>query len=580
MRCLSVVALWTAFGLGSTAFAQDFSRLLQGPPKSAGKGIGLISSSSNSMGGPFTGLSIADVVGASRFYAEGYTGSRAIASSIEGGHVWSGHETLNHVNTFLHSNHPSMTGTSLGQTDRHATWVGQIISGRGNQMYQQGIAPSSSLWSGSIATQYSGSPYTTSWGWSNGFAFTSPYQSSLMSGVNGQLADVVNSSWGFNTPNNYNVFAVSLDAMVRSNGKTLVFAAGNNGPGANSVLTPGNGHNAIVVGATGPDTTGYQTITNFSSRGPSDYVGPDGSFSAVRARVDIVAPGQSMTAAFYGGVTGGNLGGFDPSGGAIDWYSFGVQGTSFAAPTVTGGVALLADVGKDRFGGGESIDTRVMKSVLLNSASKNVGWNNSQTNLSGVVTTTQALDFTYGAGLLNLDAGFDQYTAGTTNLPGLTGGSVSNIGWDFAEVTEGQFTDFFISPTLEGGTNLTATLNWLANSSYFGNNPDGGIATAADSFTNLGLEVWATTGALPTTKVAESRAMFITTQHLSFDLPTTGSYMLRVRWLGERYDFVGNASEKFGLAWNGTASSVPEPASLIALIGGIGILARRRRKSA
>lgn len=558
-----------------TPAPEQVGMAVPGPVNGAGGGVGHIVSSSSSLGGPFNGLSIGQVVGANRFYNAGYTGSRTIISNVEGGTVWSGHETLGHATVNVSSLHPSLVGTRVGEADRHATWVGQNLAGRGANEYQRGIAYGSTLWSGGLATSYVGAPWSNSWNWLNGHAFTDPYFRSMISGVSGQTADVINSSWG-GGGSPYNVFAVSVDSMVRQGRKVMVSSAGNSGPGANTVGWPAAGHNAIVVGALGPDTGGYQTITSFSSRGPSDYVGPDGTFAGARARVDITAPGQNMTLAYYGGATGGNFGG--TANGGPDFYSPNVAGTSFASPTVAGGAALLVDAGKDRFGGGDSIDGRLIKSVIQTSASKPVGWNNGQTVSGGVISTTQALDYTYGAGRLDLNRAFDVFTTGTTNVAGENGGTVQEIGWDMATVNQGGFVDYMISPELLAGTSLTATLNWFSNSTYSGNTAAGGINTTVDSFTNLGLEIWDATGGSPTQLVAQSTAAFITTQHLNFNLASTGKYMMRVRWLGERYDFVNNSSERFALSWSGTAAPVPEPATLVTLGLGIGFFAKRSRK--
>ena len=353
-RTLFIAAMPLVFSSSSVAQRHGVSPVSTSLNDS-GTGISLISSSSGSLGGAFNGLDIANVIGANRFYSNGYTGTRAIASNVEGGLSWSGHETLTNLNTFLYSTHPSLIGTSIGQFDRHATWVGHNLAGQGGSMYQKGIAFGATLWSGGIATAYGSPPWSNQWGWLNGFAFTSPYEKSMLTGVNGQFADVINSSWGFIEPNNFNVFALSIDGMVRSSRKTMVIAAGNQGQGNNMVLTPANGFNSIAVGALGPDTGGYQSISSFSSGGPTDYVGPDGTFQLARARVDITAPGQSLTLAFYGGLTGGNVGGFDPSGGANNWYTGNAQGTSFAAPTVAGAAALIVDAGKATMGGGAHI---------------------------------------------------------------------------------------------------------------------------------------------------------------------------------------------------------------------------------
>lgn len=532
------------------------------------------------MGGPFFGLDLASVIGANRFYNNGYTGTRSIISNVEGGLTWNGHETLTNVNTFMYSNHPSLIGTQIGQYDRHATWVGQTMVGQGPFMYQRGIAYNATLWSGGIATAYGSPPYSTQWGWANGFAFTAPYATSFLTGVNGKTADVINSSWGTGSSNNYNVFAVSLDAMVRQSGKVFVAAAGNSGPGSNTIGSPANGLNGISVGALGPDTDGYNHITSFSSRGPADYSGPDGTFLASRARVDITAPGDSLTLAFYGGATGGNTGGSDPSGGSNSWYSFGAAGTSFAAPMVAAGAALLVDAGKDRYAGGESIDSRVIKSVIQTSAAKSDGWSNGQAlNGSGTIVTSQALDFTYGAGRMDLSRAYDVFlaSAGTHNVLGDGGGNIAAIGWDSGVVNMGGQNDYAFNDSLLGGSTITATLNWFANATYSGNDIGGAILTTADSFSNLELQLLSTDGTFSQPIIADSNSTFLTTQHFSIVVPQTGHYALRVKWLGQRYNFVGTTSERYGLAW--TASAVPEPATMAALgLGVVGLMRRRTNR--
>src|SRR5262245_51196931 len=48
--------------------------------------------------GPFTGAVFSNqVIGATRFYDAGYTGTRALMANIEAGYVWNGHETLTDV---------------------------------------------------------------------------------------------------------------------------------------------------------------------------------------------------------------------------------------------------------------------------------------------------------------------------------------------------------------------------------------------------------------------------------------------------------------------------------------------------
>ena len=126
----------------------------------------------------------------------------------------------------------------------------------------------------------------------------------------------------------------------------------------------------------------------------------------MRAAVDIVAPGATLTSAFYGGQTGGNnptLAGSTPFPGT-DLYSGAVGGTSFAAPIVAGGAALMISGSRldaTLAGNDNARDARVIKSALLNSADKIPDWTNRQRLVDGIVTTTQSLDWTSGAGALS-----------------------------------------------------------------------------------------------------------------------------------------------------------------------------------
>ena len=104
------------------------------------------------------GPDINTLLGADTFYSQGYTGTNAVIANIEAGHIWSGHETLTHVQQI--PNHPS----ALNEFDRHATWVAMILGGRRGGAnpgaYQEGMAPDAQLYSGAIATQWNGQRYT------------------------------------------------------------------------------------------------------------------------------------------------------------------------------------------------------------------------------------------------------------------------------------------------------------------------------------------------------------------------------------------------------------------------------------
>lgn len=536
---------------------------------------GIVSSNSS--------LDMAQVIGANTFYANGYTGSRAIIADVEAGLIWNGQESLGKVTTqFADTSITDVSGWQTAQVDRHATWVGQLMAGNagtGSTTMQLGIAYNATLWSGSIATDWTGL-YSFDL---TPASFTGAYFDALIGGVNSSgTADVIDSPWtNGDSTNGNDYYTKSLDSMIYRSGKIVVFSAGNGGA-ANTVASPQSGMNVITVGGVGSDTSNpvYGTVSSFSSRSPGDFFLPTNAagtsgtnLSQVRQDVDLTAPAEDLTLAYYGGATGGNTGGSSDL--STNEYSTNLAGTSFSAPMVSAGAALLVDVGKANYDA-QAIDGRVIKAVLMNSAAKPAGWTNNSTMIGGVYTTSQGVDNSYGAGILNLTAAYPQYTAGNTDLPGLSGGAIKPIGWDYGSIAHGAGTatqTYSFSDKLKGGTNLTATVAWFADetTNADGTNPMYG------SFDNLDLEllenisnVW--------TPVALSDSLYNSFEHLYYTLPSDGYYELEVLENGYTFNFNGDTATPYGLAWSATA--VPEPATGgLALAALIPLLGRRRRRA-
>lgn len=217
-------------------------------------------------------------------------------------------------------------------------------------------------------------------------AFTNPSFPNWQSRAYNDGARISTNSWGAAVAGAYTINSQTFDALVRdaqpstaaipaagNQEMVILFAAGNNGPGASSVGAPGTAKNVITVGAaenvqshstanggttaTGQDGCGItdtgansaDDIIGFSSRGPTT----DG-----RKKPEIVAPGTHVT----GGVFQ-NAGVLPPNGQAHpcfnansvcalpgvgnNFFPVGQQwtttssGTSHSTPAVAGAAALI-----------------------------------------------------------------------------------------------------------------------------------------------------------------------------------------------------------------------------------------------
>jgi serine protease AprX len=128
--------------------------------------------------------------------------------------------------------------------------------------------------------------------------------------------DIVNASWGLlNSVGSCDLEFSDDLAALKSAGIAVVFAAGNAGPGQGTSLSPANGGTGLAVGAVNINLD----IALGSSRGPSACSG--GVFPS------ISAPGVAVWTT-------------DKSFGGFPFYAQ-MTGTSFAAPHVAGGLALL-----------------------------------------------------------------------------------------------------------------------------------------------------------------------------------------------------------------------------------------------
>lgn len=546
-----------------------------------------------------------DLVGAMPFYNAGYFGAATIIGNIEAGHVWGGHEVFDRTGLSLPSS-PSLfvnadldpaVAPHLGETDYHATMVGHVLAGTGHvgegslSFLGMGMAPFAELWSGAVATEFDseniGSFSVT------GESLRVPYES-FFTGAPGSKPDVINSSWGFSgDPAGTGSYVRRTDALAAQNPEVaFVVSAGNSGPAAGAVSGFAAGYNAIVVGSLGgaSESPPYLQPSDFSSPGPADFFNPATLEveTGVRATVHIAAPGEKMALAYYPGATGALREIVEPEDPLPDglYFTFNQQGTSFSAPVVAGGIALLKDVAH----GGlyiqdqpEALDSRVLRSVIMAGAVVTEGWDNAQNLVDGVVTTTQSLDLKTGAGRLDLTRSVETYLFGTTGVEGGSGGWITYTGWDLATVELESHNDYFFDLVFPGHVELTVSLNWFVNRVY---DPESGVGSES-SFANLDLQIWSVVDGLFDTLVGQSISLYNNSEFLRLSLHQPGQYGLRVAFPEVVYDLAADpldflVSEEYGLAWHAVAFVIPEPSAtrLLLVVTVVFLFANRLRRNA
>jgi subtilisin family serine protease/outer membrane protein assembly factor BamB len=183
-----------------------------------------------------------------------------------------------------------------------------------------------------------------------------------------QGARISTNSWGYVSLHTYSSQAATVDSLVRDADSTttgnqellVFFSAGNDGPGAGTVDSPGTAKNVVTVGASQNDRCGafvssspdVNAIASFSSRGPSQgRIKPD----LVAVGTDVLSAQSSdplATAPWDQSWTGGD-------------YSTDT-GTSMSTPLSAGAGAVFFQFYKARFGSFPS--PALAKAALINGA--------------------------------------------------------------------------------------------------------------------------------------------------------------------------------------------------------------------
>jgi hypothetical protein len=527
------------------------------------------------------------VTGWNTYFNSGFRGGTSSIGLLEAGQAWFGHEVFTRPpgSPAAFTTWTNPAAGAVNEIDYHATTVAHVLAGSGyipdnggsNTYAGLGMAPGARLVTGGIATSFSSDVDSL-----GSFDITTEsmiagYQE-FFRGTNVGKLDVINSSWGGGGPAN-SLQSLSIDGLAFQNSSVAhVISAGNGGIA--EVSSPANGFNNISVGSLGGNN--FTEPSDFSSRGLTDFYNPETGQTIANARVavDIAAPGENLFLAAYLG-NSGSIGAVQPDlapgSGLIaqeppptDRYFTALSGTSYSAPIIAGGIALLKDAARGILGvtpqtSPDTFDTRTIKSVIMAGSDATVGWNNGQNVLN---VTTQALDTTTGAGALNLLTAADVYLGQTR---GSNGGTVGQNGWALTSVNLGQAVEFIIDQTFNDQTSITVALNWFAVRDF------NDVTLGQDiAFNNLDLEVWKLDSNNHfIEKVGSSQTTYNNTEFLRLTTLSSGQYAMRVMFTGQVYDTTGSInSETFALAW----TSIPEPNGFILIaFGSVFMLCYRRR---
>ncbi|MEM4308771.1 MAG: S8 family serine peptidase [Thermoplasmata archaeon] len=281
----------------------------------------------------------------------------------------------------LDTMHPDLYGRVVGLIDYTETYTGDgiaedayghgthcagIIAGNAatgmtdenGYLYGYGVAPKASVMMQRLFDDYG------YWGYS--------YPVSVMTSAAANYSVKIHSnSWGAAVAGDYDDYSQDFDWAVRdanpyNAGKeqiTYVFAAGNAGPGTQTVGSPGTAKNVLTVAASEiyrPNLGSYadnpEEIADFSSRGPT----ADG-----RWKPEITGVGTWVASALSSSASPGW------GWGNINEYYEWCGGTSMATPHVAGGAVLFFEYYSKTYG--KEPSPALVKAALINGADDMLG---------------------------------------------------------------------------------------------------------------------------------------------------------------------------------------------------------------
>jgi hypothetical protein len=437
------------------------------------------------------------------------------------------------------------SATSNNNVDNHATMVAGVMISQ--DKYLRGVAPQAKLYASAVGSfKRGGQPQEC-------------LASQHVASQNGGDVRAINFSFG-----------ESLERDSRENpqldGKALLtectdwsarvhdvlyVIAGNQGTGG--IPIPTDNFNGITAAYT---TVRQGIFTKVDFANLSSF--PDGIGRSIikkeinkgeRRAISLVAPGSQISV-------------FNDQG-EIEK----VSGTSFAAPHVTGSVALLQEYGDwaiNQSLPGWNLDARhheVMKAVLLNSADKIKDTGDGL--LMGMERTTLSeknktwlqsdayqnpripLDMQMGTGHLNAFRAYKQFSPGQTS-PNIF---APNIGWDYRNVSVDSYRDYVIDKPLKKGSYTAITLTWdrLVELNDRNNNQlyEIGETFRDRGLNNLDLYLMPVGENNNLRNTCSSISTEDSVEHIFCPIPVSGRYKIRV----EYHHQVNEPIQNYAVAW-------------------------------
>ncbi len=226
------------------------------------------------------------------------------------------------LDTGIDTTHPDLAGAVVAEAnftssdttgDRfgHGTHVAGIITGSGAASggTYVGVAPGAELLNGKVLNDF-------------GFGQESEIIAGMEWAVQ-QGADIVNMSLGGTPSDGTDPLSMAVNRLTADHDTLFVIAAGNSGPGRQTVGSPGAADAALTVG----NVSKQEELHVTSSRGPrlGDYA----------VKPEITGPGVDIVSARS------SEGTLPPPAQPVDEFYIRAGGTSMAAPHVAGAAAIL-----------------------------------------------------------------------------------------------------------------------------------------------------------------------------------------------------------------------------------------------